>query len=57
MYVGLPVKYLLFLPDFNQTGVYRKILLQAPNINHHEIYSVGSRRTDGRHDESNSRFS
>jgi hypothetical protein len=61
MYTGLPVRYRLFLPDFDETWIFEKYC----NINFHENPSTGSRvvpcwlmdgRTD-RHEEANSRSS
>ena len=43
MYTGLHVKYPLFLSDFNDTSVSRKIFEKSPNIKFHENSSIGSR--------------
>ena len=57
MYIGLHVKYLFFLSDFNEIWIFEKY----SNIRLHENLSSGSRtvpcgRTD-RHDEASNRFS
>jgi len=66
MYIGLHVKYPLFLSDFNDTCISRHIFENDKISNFMKIRPVGvklfhaKRWTDGqrdRHDESNSRFS
>ena len=59
MYIGVSVKYLLFLPDFNETSIsstdFRKILkyrISWKSVRWKSSYM----RTDG-HDEADSRFS
>ena len=52
MYSGLHVKYLLFLSDFNETGIFSTDFEKRSKIKFHEILSSGSRvvqwgRTDG----------
>jgi hypothetical protein len=63
MCIGLRGKYLLFLSDFNETGIFPKYFqkknIQIPNFM--KIRSVAAEfvpwgQTD-RHDEANSRFS
>ena len=61
MYIGLHVKYLLLLSDFNETWIFSTdFRKKTTNIKFNENPSCGSRvipcgRTD-RHDEDNSRF-
>jgi hypothetical protein len=64
-YIGLHVKYPLYLQDFNETWISRQIFdKKILNIKFHENPSIwrriGSMRTyerTDRHDEANSRFS
>jgi hypothetical protein len=66
MYIGLHVKYSLFLSDFNETRFFpTDFRKKSSNVKFHENPSSRSRvvpcgragrRTDG-HDEANSRFS
>ena len=62
MYIGLYVKYLLFLSDFNEAWIFRTLFLKITQIsNFTKIRPLGTelfyadRRTEGR-DEANSRF-
>jgi len=67
MYIGLRVKYPLFLSDFNKTWIFSADFRKNTQIsNFMKIRRVGAElfradgRTDGqtdRHDEANSRFS
>jgi len=55
MYIGLHVKYPLFLSDFNEIRVFSNGVEKSPDIKFHKNPSSGSRvvpcgRTD-RHDE------
>ena len=60
MYIGLPVKYPLFVVDFNFINIFSK---NTKISNFIEIRPVGAElfmsteRETGRHDEPNSRFS
>ena len=61
MYIGLLVKYLLFLSGFMKLEFSRQIFEKYSNIKFHENLSSGSRvvscgQTDG-HDEGDSRLS
>ena len=62
MYVGLHMKYMLFLSDFIGTCVFSILFEEFSNTKFHEDPSSGSRivhkggRTD-RHDEASSHFS
>jgi hypothetical protein len=48
MYIGLRVKYRLFLPDFNETRIiWTDIKKKYPNINFYEYLFSGSGKTDG----------
>jgi len=60
MYVGLHVKYSLFLSDFNETNIFLEDFRKCSNIKFRENTFRKSRvvpcgRTD-RYDEANSRF-
>jgi hypothetical protein len=60
-YIGLNLKWPLFLQDFNKTLIFLTFKKNTHIIKFHESPSSGSRlvacgRTD-RHDEANSRFS
>jgi len=65
MYIGLHVKYPLFLYDFMKLEFYQQIFEKSSNFKFHEKPSSGSwvvpcRWTDrwmARHDEANSHFS
>jgi hypothetical protein len=55
MYIGLHVKYPLFLSDFNETCIFQQIFENYSNIKFHENPSSGSQvvpcgQTDGRTD-------
>ena len=61
MYIGIHIKYRLFLSDFNETWIFSIDLKKYSNIKIQESVFSGSRggqcgRT-ARHDEANSRFS
>jgi hypothetical protein len=48
MYVGIHVKYPLFLPDFNETCVFLKDFSKnIPKSNFIKILAVGAMRTGG----------
>jgi hypothetical protein len=66
MYIGLQVKFSLFLSDFSETQIFSTFSKYAQILNLMKIRSVGAelfhedKRTDGqtdRHDEANIRFS
>jgi len=68
MYIGVDVKYPLFLSDFNETWIFWQVFEKYSNVKFHEQPSSGSqvvpcgqtegqanRRTD-KHNEANGRF-
>jgi len=69
MYIGLHVKYPLFLSDFNETLTFSTKFRKISNIKFHKNSSRGSRvipcgradrnmdRQTDRHDKANTRFS
>ena len=59
MCIGLQVKYLLFLSDFNDTWIFWTVFRKNPQIpNFMKIRPVGADLFhEDRHDEANSRFS
>jgi len=55
MYIGLRVKYLLFLSDFKETWIFSTVFRKRSNIKFHENPSIGRRvvlcvETDGQTD-------
>jgi hypothetical protein len=60
MYIGLHVKYLLFLPDFNETLIFSTVFEKYSKIKFHDPVAAELFRADrrkDRHDKANSRFS